>query len=603
MILIAKTLKPIPIASFILSCCDEESEEETSKDEKSNEDESYNEESNEDGSYNEESNEDESYDEESNVELHLLENKSLLLLISSSLDIDDYLWEILIRLRWTTELHVFWIPILDCPALGDAKIMKKQYRDLADRGSLVIARNLKKVVTPRFIRFVKEKFFPEFQIGGEPIIVSLDHHGRIVHRNALHMILMRAIDLFERISTIVSKGDSRIPLLMNMLMEKTSALRDFVPDIDERISEFADKTNKKINAWLRRIEKKVKNPIYNNIYTRERENDLWKEKEVSWCTKLMASWQGNAINKWVVSQSQFNSKWKIKMAYIGSNMEVASVINRDEICMAPDDELSIPFFWARLRSIFLSRIRFLNESHCDEGRDEIVEGLKKLLAYEDKGLVSPVDGWAMLCKGNKIVVCDLGDNMLTVMNEFEKWKESAIAKGFDRAFKAHHEKKLAGTTTYASQCHPCCALDYPSNFDEVPKNVKCPQYLVLKEEIPQRDTEGEKSQPYSVKLHQVFQSAMEEIEAIKEELLKIKAEGRKTGRDVLQRLEVLKLCDACVGKECELPEDDKFCQLIALEIDRTELNDWKATAEEIKKEQLEYMNNNVDVVVTEEHDY
>nr|GMD18182.1 protein SIEVE ELEMENT OCCLUSION B-like [Ipomoea batatas] len=308
------------------------------------------------------------------------------------------------------------------------------------------------------------------------------------------MILMRAIDLFERISTIVSKGDSRIPLLMNMLMEKTSALRDFVPDIDERISEFADKTNKKINAWLRRIEKKVKNPV--------------------------------------VSQSQFNSKWKIKMAYIGSNMEVASVINRDEICMAPDDELSIPFFWARLRSIFLSRIRFLNESHCDEGRDEIVEGLKKLLAYEDKGLVSPVDGWAMLCKGNKIVVCDLGDNMLTVMNEFEKWKESAIAKGFDRAFKAHHEKKLAGTTTYASQCHPCCALDYPSNFDEVPKNVKCPQ---------------------------------------------------------------------C--KECELPEDDKFCQLIALEIDRTELNDWKATAEEIKKEQLEYMNNNVDVVVTEEHDY
>nr|GLL31942.1 protein SIEVE ELEMENT OCCLUSION B-like [Ipomoea trifida] len=490
------------------------------------------------------------------VELHLLENRSLLLLISSSLDIDDYLWEILIRLRWTTELHVFWIPILDCPALGDAKIMKKQYRDLADRGSLVIARNLKKVVTPRFIRFVKEKFFPEFQIGGEPIIVSLDHHGRIVHRNALHMILMRAIDLFERISTIVSKGDSRIPLLMNMLMEKTSALRDFVPDIDERISKFAYQTNKNINAWLRRIEKKVKNPIYNNIYTRERENDLWKEKEVSWCTKLMASWQGNAINKW--------------MAYIGSNMEVASVINRDEICMAPDDELSIPFFWARLRSIFLSRIRFLNESHCDEGPDEIVEGLKKLLAYEDKGLVSPVDGWAMLCKGNKIVVCDLGDNMLTVMNEFEKWKESAIAKGFDRAFKAHHEKKLAGTTTYASQCHPCCALDYPFNFDEVPKNVKCPQ------------------------------------------------------------------CELW-----ELQEDDKFCQLIVLEIHSTDLKDWKApgdnfpklehlslscyklkeipngfaeisrlksiqltdcrpsaivSAKEIKEEQLDYLNNIVDVI-------
>nr|GMD19520.1 disease resistance protein RPP13-like isoform X6 [Ipomoea batatas] len=113
----------------------------------------------------------------------------------------------------------------------------------------------------------------------------------------------------------------------------------------------------------------------------------------------------------------------------------------------------------------------------------------------------------------------------------------------------------------------------------------------------------------------------------------------------MPRLEVLKLLfDACVGKLWELPEDDKFCQLIVLEIRTTDLKDWKATgdhfpklkhltlsscmelkeipsgfaeieglksiqlgrccpsvvasAEEIKKEQLEYMNNIVNVVVT-----
>nr|GLL31931.1 putative late blight resistance protein homolog R1A-10 [Ipomoea trifida] len=116
----------------------------------------------------------------------------------------------------------------------------------------------------------------------------------------------------------------------------------------------------------------------------------------------------------------------------------------------------------------------------------------------------------------------------------------------------------------------------------------------------------------------------------------------------LPRLEVLKLLsNACVGKEWELPEDDdKFCQLIVLEIHSTDLKDWKATgdhfpklkhlslssckklkeiprgfaeieelksiqlagcrpsvvasAQEIKEEQLDYLNNIVDVVVAEQ---
>nr|GMD20914.1 putative late blight resistance protein homolog R1B-14 [Ipomoea batatas] len=168
----------------------------------------------------------------------------------------------------------------------------------------------------------------------------------------------------------------------------------------------------------------------------------------------------------------------------------------------------------------------------------------------------------------------------------------------------------------------------------------------MKVEKPQRDTDAEKATQPCVKLGQVFQTAMEEIEAITEELLKIKnrdeVEERKTAHDVLQRLEVLKLSDACVGKQWELPEDDKFCQLIVLEIGETGLKDWEArgdhfpklehlsffsckklnkipsgfaeisnlksiqlltccpsvvaSAEQIKEEQLDYLNNIVDVV-------
>ncbi|XP_031100586.1 putative late blight resistance protein homolog R1B-17 isoform X2 [Ipomoea triloba] len=74
-------------------------------------------------------------------------------------------------------------------------------------------------------------------------------------------------------------------------------------------------------------------------------------------------------------------------------------------------------------------------------------------------------------------------------------------------------------------------------------------------EKPQRDTDAEKTTQQCVKLGQVFQTAMEEIEAIKEELLKIKnrdeVEERKTAHDVLQRSEVVSSQAQMVGKNDE----------------------------------------------------
>ncbi|XP_019163763.1 PREDICTED: protein SIEVE ELEMENT OCCLUSION B-like [Ipomoea nil] len=164
-----------------------------------------------------------------------------------------------------------------------------------------------------------------------------------------------------------------------------------------------------------------------------------------------------------------NPQLTIMITYIGRNVKVGSAILRDDICDAAW-AMHRRFTWARLRSTLISRIKFLDQTYCDEDHDEIVVGLKKLLVFEAKDLA--VDGWAMLCKGNKIVVCDLGDKMLTVMNEYENWKENAIAKGFDHAFKDQHEML---TSIYASKHHPCCALDYPCNFDKVPEIVNCPQ--------------------------------------------------------------------------------------------------------------------------------
>nr|GMD13265.1 protein SIEVE ELEMENT OCCLUSION B-like [Ipomoea batatas] len=391
-------------------------------------------------------------------------------------------------------LHVLWIPILDSSTLWDIKHMKEQYKSFENESRLLSVRNVQKSVAPRFVRFVKEKFFPEFQIAGEPIIVSLDHNGRMVHRNAMHMVLMRGLDICQRMSVGIKTGDSIIPLLQKVLTERVSMVRDLVPDIDRKMSEVTNKVDGIINDWFRDIEKQIQNPVDSNIFTSKKEKDLWKID--TWCTTLVAD-LGYPISKWVEENRcifligghdiqwvktfdskvmlaiQFNPQSKIEMLYVGSNMKIASKIDEDKDCNVIGDPIHSWFFWARLRSIFVSRIKFVEETYGDEECDEILRSVKKLLAYEANDLV--VNDWAMLCKGNKIVVCDQGDKMLKVMTEYEKWKENAIAKGFDKAFKDYHDEIMLHSTSTSLHHHHRCAVKYSCNFESVPEDVKCPE--------------------------------------------------------------------------------------------------------------------------------
>nr|GME07653.1 myosin-1-like [Ipomoea batatas] len=161
------------------------------------------------------------------------------------------------------------------------------------------------------------------------------------------------------------------------------------------------------------------------------------------------------------------------MLYVGSNMKVASMIAEDRNCNVMGSPFPSWLFWARLRSIFVSRIKFVEETHGDEECDEILRRVKKLLAYEANNLV--VNDWAMLCNGNKIVVCDQGDKMLKVMTEYEKWKENAIAKDFDQAFKDYHDEIMLHSTSTSLHHHHRCAVKYSCNFESVPEDVKCPE--------------------------------------------------------------------------------------------------------------------------------
>ncbi|XP_019163845.1 PREDICTED: protein SIEVE ELEMENT OCCLUSION B-like [Ipomoea nil] len=430
------------------------------------------------------------------VGLRSFENKKLVLLITSHLDIDYSL--VLASLFFEGGIARLWIPIVNDPTLWDTAAMENDYRRLANMAKVHTVKNVQKYIASGFARFVKKKFFPTFQIGSGPIFVLLDHQGRMFHCIATHMIVKRIIDIASKGAGLPEfmKRDSKIPLFKNVLKEMTLSVRHLVFDIDEKITDFANKMDSNLDEWLDDIESDIRNSADSIMFKAIMEEDPWKEK--TWCTNLLMGnhffiprakeWVnaneniffigGKAI-KWVktfaskvLTEIHFNPQLTIKMAYVGSNYKVASTIRQDRICETFERNEEDQFcFWMNLQGIFFSRIKFLDETYGDEESDEIVNGLKLLLAYETKGVA--VDGWVLLCKGNKIVLYDLGKKMLTVMNEYAKWKESAIVKGFDQAFKDHHQE-MFGSTCTTPQHHPC-ALEYPSNFDKVPENIKCPQ--------------------------------------------------------------------------------------------------------------------------------
>lgn len=149
---------------------------------------------------------------------------------------------------------------------------------------------------------------------------------------------------------------------------------------------------------------------------------------------------------------------------------IGAIINKEGWSHCPlDNSNKVWWFWTRLRSMFLSRIQYLEMiDHLvkESSSDEILQGLKKLLAYEGKN--TRTEGWALLSKGSEVIACGHGSKMLQDMNDYEIWKESIATKSFGQAFKDHHE-------TLSKKNHSCSTLEYPIILNTIPENEKCPE--------------------------------------------------------------------------------------------------------------------------------
>nr|GLL44443.1 protein SIEVE ELEMENT OCCLUSION B-like isoform X2 [Ipomoea trifida] len=357
------------------------------------------------------------------------EGEGVLLLISSGKHFPYYAYYAVL-----TGVEKIWVPITN-DVDGDIQMPDSSY-------DYYRVLDLQSGIAPAFLRFLQDKCFPTFQVGGDPIVISLDKRGRLVHSNALHMIFTWGIQLSER--KTMRSGDI-IPSLENELRERTSGADRVIDDIDKQIYNFAREVNKKINDWVDDwvddIKAKMKSSFRSYNYTREREQELWIKG--SWNLNLVAGqshyssfelWLndwidddkyiflcgGNNIKRvleFVLKVQEFRSEFQmnLEIAYVGRRRKMIEEL--DEACDYVFDLIDdIKCFWARLYSVTLSRIQYLNKVGLDEGSDEILQGLRKLLSYEDE--CTTIESWALLGKGKRIIACDVGDKMLGALNEY-----------------------------------------------------------------------------------------------------------------------------------------------------------------------------------------
>nr|GLL36150.1 protein SIEVE ELEMENT OCCLUSION B-like [Ipomoea trifida] len=424
-----------------------------------------------------------------------LKDQRVLLIIVSDTNLSEVAFLYHHLLKFNISPWIILIPIIDYP-----QVWTEARLPLVRKGSHTLELfDPCKRITPQFIRFVKERCVPSFQSGGEPIVISLDTRGRLVHTNALHMILTWREDLAIDTRTIGS-GKNIISLLQKELIEMTSGVGSVIDDIEERKCDLVNRIRKTIDDWRDDMKMRIKDLNEDMLWDKETWNlkllgkdydsgrdllmvlgipcsdfyniDYWIENwtaqkyDIFFCGGNDAKY----IQEFATKVKEINSEIQldIKFAYIGNNKKAKSLMKNISGYALSSNNAEYLWFWTRLRSAFLSRINYLNKIGRTEDEDKIFLGLQKLLAYEAKS--TTFGAWVLLSKGEEVVACDFGDKMMTVMNAYQKWKNNIHSKGFSQAFKDCYEKLAS-----SQDQHSCCTLEYPLTLDKIPEDVKCPQ--------------------------------------------------------------------------------------------------------------------------------
>ncbi|KAF8026096.1 hypothetical protein BT93_F2799 [Corymbia citriodora subsp. variegata] len=124
------------------------------------------------------------------------------------------------------------------------------------------------------------------------------------------------------------------------------------------------------------------------------------------------------------------------------------------------------FFWTRLESMLFSKIQLRKADEFDL----LMQQIKRLLSFDKAG------GWAVLSKGSSITVNGHMTTILPALLEYDLWKEHVPTKGYDQAFKDHHDK-------IHDMMHPCSRFEFQTTAGRIPESMRCPDCQRLMEKL------------------------------------------------------------------------------------------------------------------------
>ncbi|WJX12410.1 hypothetical protein P8452_02917 [Trifolium repens] len=125
----------------------------------------------------------------------------------------------------------------------------------------------------------------------------------------------------------------------------------------------------------------------------------------------------------------------------------------DLFCLESQQPNVVNNFWKKVEGLFVTKMH--------EKTNTVTQQVEKLLSYKNE------TGWAIVTKGSIVTSVGHGTTVLKTVAEFDKWKDVVITKGFEFAFREHHQK-------VASTVHLCSHLEIPNVAGKIPDFIECP---------------------------------------------------------------------------------------------------------------------------------
>ncbi|KAL5991255.1 hypothetical protein ACLOJK_012162 [Asimina triloba] len=268
--------------------------------------------------------------------------------------------------KYGRQYEIVWLPIAE-KGVQWTDENQKQFVYLASSMPWYTV-NHPTMIQPHVVRYIKEVW----NFSKKPLLVVLDAQGKVACPNALHMMWIWGNLAFPFTAL-------REEALWN---DETWKVEFLVDDIDPIIVQWA------------REEKYI---------------CLYGGEDIAWIKRFTS-----AMKK-VIQET----KIPIEMVYVGKShpkervRKIITTIDNEKLSGTWHDLVYIWFFWARLESIWYSKMQ--QGRTLDE--DQIMQEVMTLLTYDGSN-----EGWATISRGSAEMVRAQGKTLVECLTEVDAWK-------------------------------------------------------------------------------------------------------------------------------------------------------------------------------------